>query len=64
MSENGDTTYSFELKDLSYRELYDVYSLMCEFISFLTKSRDNAEVIPDEEEEGKEDGEEKKDEES
>lgn len=64
MNEKGDTTYSFELKDLSYKELFEVYKSMGEFISFLTKSRDNAEVVADEEEEGKEDSEEKKDEES
>ena len=53
MNEKGDTTYSFELKDLSYKELFEVYSMMDEFITFLTKSRENAEVVPDEEEEEK-----------
>lgn len=49
MNEKGDMTYTFELKDLSYKELFDVYRSMDEFVSFLIKSRDNAEVVKDEE---------------
>lgn len=49
MNEKGDMTYTFELKDLSYKELFAVYRSMDEFISFLIKSRDNAEVVKDEE---------------
>jgi hypothetical protein len=49
MNEKGDMTYTFELKDLSYKELFDVYKSMDEFVSFLIKSRDNAEVVKDEE---------------
>ena len=49
MNEKGDMTYTFELKDLSYKELFAVYRSMDEFVSFLIKSRDNAEVVKDEE---------------
>ena len=49
MNEKGDVTYTFELKDLSYKELFAVYRSMDEFVSFLIKSRDNAEVVKDEE---------------
>lgn len=49
MNEKGNMTYTFELKDLSYKELFDVYRSMDEFVSFLIKSRDNAEVVKDEE---------------
>lgn len=58
MNEKGDMTYTFELKDLSYKELFDVYRSMDEFVSFLIKSRDNAEVVKDEEETKEEDKEE------
>ena len=58
MDEKGDMTYTFELKDLSYKELFDVYRSMDEFVSFLIKSRDNAEVVKDEEETKEEDKEE------
>ena len=58
MNEKGDMTYTFELKDLSYKELFDVYRSMDEFVSFLIKSRDNAEVVKDEEDTKEEDKEE------
>ena len=58
MNEKGDMTYTFELKDLSYKELFDVYRSMDEFVSFLIKSTDNAEVVKDEEETKEEDKEE------
>ncbi len=58
MNEKGDMTYTFELKDLSYKELFDVYKSMDEFVSFLIKSRDNAEVVKDEEDTKEEDKEE------
>lgn len=58
MNEKGDMTYTFELKDLSYKELFAVYRSMDEFVSFLIKSRDNAEVVKDEEETKEEDKEE------
>ncbi len=54
MNEKGEMTYTFELKDLSYKELFDVYKSLDEFISFLIKSRDNAEVVKDEEDDKKE----------
>ena len=49
MNEKGDVTYTFELKDLSYKELFDVYKSIDEFVTFLIKSRDNAEVVKEEE---------------
>lgn len=49
MNEKGDMTYTFELKDLSYKELFAVYKTIDEFVSFLIKSRDNAEVVKEEE---------------
>ena len=50
MDEKGEITYSFELKDLSYKELCDVYKSMSSFITFLRKSKDDAEVVSDNEE--------------
>lgn len=51
MSSQDSVTYTFELKDLSYLDLYTVYKEMTEFITFLQKSKDSAEVIKEEKEE-------------
>ena len=48
MDNKGKVTYKFELKDLTYLELYEVYKEMIEFVSFLTKTRDTAEVVKEE----------------
>ena len=50
MDNKGKVTYKFELKDLTYLELYEVYKEMIEFVSFLTKTRDTEEVVKEEKE--------------
>lgn len=50
MNNKGTVTYTFELKDLSYSDLFEVYKEMIDFVAFLTKSRDSAEVIKEEKE--------------
>ena len=51
MSSQDTVTYTFELKDLSYSDLYEIYIEMNDFITLMKKNRDSAEVIKDEKEE-------------
>ncbi len=51
MDNEGTVSYTFELKDLSYNDLFEVYKSMTEFVLFLKKSKDGAEVVKDEEKE-------------
>lgn len=51
MNENGQDSYTFELKDLNYNDLYSVYNSMNDFIIFLTKARDSVELVKEEKEE-------------
>jgi len=51
MSSQDSVTYTFELKDLSYSDLYTVYKDMIDFMTFLKKSKDSAEVIKEDKEE-------------
>ena len=48
MDEKGTVTYTFELKDLSYADLFDVYQEMRDFVAFLLKEKENAQVVTDE----------------
>ena len=57
MNDKGDTSYTFELKDLNYNDLCDVYKSMVDFVAFLKKSKDGAEVVKDENEEKEDKGE-------
>lgn len=45
---NEGNVYTFELKDLTYKDLYDTYLEMMDFVSFLIKAKDSAEVVKDE----------------
>ena len=48
MSSQDVVTYTFELKDLSYSDLYIVYKEMLEFLTLMKKNMDNAAVIKEE----------------
>ena len=48
MSNQDVVTYTFELKDLSYSDLYIVYKEMIDFIALMKKNYDTAEVVKEE----------------
>lgn len=47
MDEKGKVTYTFELKDLSYSDLYAVYIEMVNFLKYLNVEKNNAQVVKD-----------------
>lgn len=50
MSNSEVVTYTFELKDLNYNDLYTTYTEMVDFLNFLTKNMESAEVVKEENE--------------
>ena len=51
MSRQDEVTYTFELKDLSYSDLYMVYKEMVDFVAYIKKNMETATVIKEENEE-------------
>jgi hypothetical protein len=47
MEEQTENKYTFELKDLSYNDLMNVYNNMITFVKFLKKEEETAEIEKD-----------------